>query len=49
MRHHSGYIRLAFVIEGLLVLLLMLENDNHVFKWVEEAFTDEIQHLDHQV
>ncbi|CDY17809.1 BnaC08g04230D [Brassica napus] len=22
---------------------LRLENDNHVFKWVDEAFTDEIQ------
>ncbi|CAN7046490.1 unnamed protein product [Brassica oleracea var. botrytis] len=26
-----------------------LENDNHVFKWVDEAFTDEIQQLDNQV
>ncbi|XP_018476848.1 uncharacterized protein At4g04775-like [Raphanus sativus] len=26
-----------------------LENDNHVFKWVDEAFTDEIQQLDYQV
>ncbi|CAN6907567.1 unnamed protein product [Brassica oleracea] len=26
-----------------------LENDNHVIKWVEEAFTDEIQQLDNQV
>ncbi|CAF2086143.1 unnamed protein product [Brassica napus] len=26
-----------------------LENDNHVFKWVDEAFTDEIQRLDYQV
>ncbi|WZZ45299.1 hypothetical protein YC2023_041558 [Brassica napus] len=49
MRRHQGYIRLAFVIEGLLVLVLMLENDNHVFKWVDEAFTNEIQQLDNQV
>ncbi|KAL0656090.1 hypothetical protein Bca4012_076674 [Brassica carinata] len=28
---------------------LRLENDNHVIKWVEEAFTDEIQQLDNQV
>ncbi|WZZ60514.1 uncharacterized protein At4g04775-like [Brassica napus] len=28
---------------------LRLENDNHVFKWVDEAFTDEIQQLDNQV
>ncbi|KAF8053318.1 hypothetical protein N665_1431s0002 [Sinapis alba] len=27
---------------------LSLENDNHVFKWVDEAFTDEIQQLDYQ-
>ncbi|KAL0730466.1 hypothetical protein Bca4012_026559 [Brassica carinata] len=27
----------------------MLENDNHVFKWVDEALTDEIQQLDYQV
>ncbi|XP_056843334.1 uncharacterized protein At4g04775-like [Raphanus sativus] len=26
-----------------------LENDNHVFKWVDEAFTDEIQQLDYQI
>ncbi|CAF2152489.1 unnamed protein product [Brassica rapa subsp. narinosa] len=26
-----------------------LENDNHIFKWVDEAFTDEIQQLDYQV
>ncbi|KAL0847085.1 hypothetical protein Bca101_020331 [Brassica carinata] len=26
-----------------------LENDNHVFKWVDEAFTDEIQQLDCRV
>ncbi|CAN6846193.1 unnamed protein product [Brassica oleracea] len=26
-----------------------LENDNHNFKWVDEAFTDEIQQLDYQV
>uniref|UniRef100_A0A0D3CGG0 Uncharacterized protein n=1 Tax=Brassica oleracea var. oleracea TaxID=109376 RepID=A0A0D3CGG0_BRAOL len=26
-----------------------LENDNHVFKWIDEAFTDEIQQLDNQV
>ncbi|XP_048635066.1 uncharacterized protein At4g04775-like [Brassica napus] len=26
-----------------------LENDNHVFKWVDEAFTDEIQQLNYQV
>ncbi|CAN6990083.1 unnamed protein product, partial [Brassica rapa subsp. trilocularis] len=26
-----------------------LENDDHVFKWVDEAFTDEIQQLDNQV
>ncbi|XP_056847415.1 uncharacterized protein At4g04775-like [Raphanus sativus] len=26
-----------------------LENDNHVFKWVDVAFTDEIQQLDYQV
>ncbi|RID75622.1 hypothetical protein BRARA_B02657, partial [Brassica rapa] len=26
-----------------------LENDNHIFKWVDEAFTDEIQKLDYQV
>ncbi|XP_013624930.1 PREDICTED: uncharacterized protein At4g04775-like [Brassica oleracea var. oleracea] len=26
-----------------------LENDNHIFKWVDKAFTDEIQHLDYQV
>lgn len=24
-------------------------NDNHVFKWVDEAFKDEIQQLDNQV
>ncbi|XP_013694485.1 uncharacterized protein At4g04775-like [Brassica napus] len=28
---------------------LYLENDNHVFKWVDEAFTNEIQQLDNQV
>ncbi|CAG7905527.1 hypothetical protein BRARA_D00353 [Brassica rapa] len=28
---------------------LRLENDNHVFKWVDKAFTDEIQQLDNQV
>ncbi|KAF8113081.1 hypothetical protein N665_0057s0033 [Sinapis alba] len=28
---------------------LRLENDDHVFKWVDEAFTDEIQQLDYQV
>ncbi|KAL0723276.1 hypothetical protein Bca4012_037875 [Brassica carinata] len=28
---------------------LRLENDNHIFKWVDEAFTDEIQQLDYQV
>ncbi|KAL0722813.1 hypothetical protein Bca4012_037412 [Brassica carinata] len=27
----------------------LLENDNHVFKLVDEAFTDEIQQLDYQV
>ncbi|CAN7047697.1 unnamed protein product [Brassica oleracea var. botrytis] len=26
-----------------------LENDNHIFKWVDEAFIDEIQQLDYQV
>uniref|UniRef100_A0A0D3D2R8 GRF-type domain-containing protein n=1 Tax=Brassica oleracea var. oleracea TaxID=109376 RepID=A0A0D3D2R8_BRAOL len=26
-----------------------LENDNHIFKWVDEAFTDEIRQLDYQV
>ncbi|CAN7000659.1 unnamed protein product [Brassica oleracea var. botrytis] len=26
-----------------------LENDNHIFKWVDEAFTDEIQQLYYQV
>ncbi|RID46050.1 hypothetical protein BRARA_I02737 [Brassica rapa] len=26
-----------------------LENDDHVFKWVDEAFTYEIQQLDNQV
>ncbi|KAL0729158.1 hypothetical protein Bca4012_025251 [Brassica carinata] len=26
-----------------------LVNDNHLFKWVDEAFTDEIQALDNQV
>ncbi|CDY35857.1 BnaC09g37890D [Brassica napus] len=26
-----------------------LENDNHVFKWIDEAFTDEIQQLENQV
>ncbi|WZZ59906.1 uncharacterized protein At4g04775-like [Brassica napus] len=26
-----------------------LGNDNHIFKWVDEAFTDEIQQLDYQV
>ncbi|CAN6814517.1 unnamed protein product [Brassica oleracea] len=26
-----------------------LENDNHIFKWVDEAFTDEIQQLDYQI
>ncbi|CAF1947075.1 unnamed protein product [Brassica oleracea var. botrytis] len=26
-----------------------LENDNHIFKWVVEVFTDEIQQLDNQV
>ncbi|KAF2588421.1 hypothetical protein F2Q70_00040482 [Brassica cretica] len=25
------------------------KNDNHIFKWVDEAFTDEIQQLDYQV
>ena len=29
--------------------MLYLENDNHVFKWVDEAFTDEIQQLNYQV
>ncbi|KAL0647414.1 hypothetical protein Bca4012_045705 [Brassica carinata] len=24
-------------------------NDNHVFKWIDEAFTDEIQQLENQV
>ncbi|RID79465.1 hypothetical protein BRARA_A02201 [Brassica rapa] len=28
---------------------LRLENDDHVFKWVDEAFTDEIQQLDYHV
>ncbi|XP_013632782.1 PREDICTED: uncharacterized protein At4g04775-like [Brassica oleracea var. oleracea] len=28
---------------------LRLENDNHVFKWVDEAFTDEIQQMNNQV
>ncbi|KAL0730682.1 hypothetical protein Bca4012_026776 [Brassica carinata] len=28
---------------------LRLENDDHVFKWVDEAFTDEIQQLHNQV
>ncbi|CAN6871955.1 unnamed protein product, partial [Brassica oleracea] len=28
---------------------LRLENDNHVFKWIDEAFTDEIQQLENQV
>ncbi|KAF8101313.1 hypothetical protein N665_0207s0009 [Sinapis alba] len=28
---------------------LRLENDDHVLKWVDEAFTDEIQQLDYQV
>ncbi|KAF8062869.1 hypothetical protein N665_1190s0007 [Sinapis alba] len=28
---------------------LRLKNDGHVFKWVDEAFTDEIQQLDYQV
>ncbi|KAF8105938.1 hypothetical protein N665_0151s0031 [Sinapis alba] len=28
---------------------LKLENDDHVFKWVDEAFNDEIQQLDYQV
>ncbi|KAG5384504.1 hypothetical protein IGI04_035974 [Brassica rapa subsp. trilocularis] len=26
-----------------------LENENHIFKWVDEAFTDEIQQLDYHV
>ncbi|KAF8116722.1 hypothetical protein N665_0015s0093 [Sinapis alba] len=26
---------------------LRLENDDHVFKWVDEAFPDEIQQLDY--
>ncbi|RID52655.1 hypothetical protein BRARA_G00106 [Brassica rapa] len=26
-----------------------LENDNHIFKWFDEAFTDEIRQLDYQV
>ncbi|WZZ16051.1 hypothetical protein YC2023_109140 [Brassica napus] len=26
-----------------------LEKDNHIFKWVDEAFTDKIQQLDYQV
>ncbi|CAN6929715.1 unnamed protein product [Brassica oleracea var. botrytis] len=26
-----------------------LMNDNHVFKWVDEAFKDEIQQLNYQV
>nr|VDD24263.1 unnamed protein product [Brassica oleracea] len=28
---------------------MKLENDNHIFKWVDEAFTDEIQQLDYQM
>ncbi|KAF8113510.1 hypothetical protein N665_0049s0026 [Sinapis alba] len=28
---------------------LKLENDDHVFKWVDEAFPGEIQQLDYQV
>ncbi|KAF8049529.1 hypothetical protein N665_2186s0003 [Sinapis alba] len=28
---------------------LRLKNDDHVFKWVNEAFTDEIQQLDYQI
>ncbi|CAG7885746.1 unnamed protein product [Brassica rapa] len=31
-------------IEGFLT-----KNENHIFKWVDEAFTDEIQQLDYQV
>ncbi|KAF8088724.1 hypothetical protein N665_0532s0083 [Sinapis alba] len=27
---------------------LRLENDDHVYKWIDEAFTDEIQQLDYQ-
>ncbi|KAL0715481.1 hypothetical protein Bca4012_064803 [Brassica carinata] len=29
--------------------IIGLENDNHVFKWVDETFTDEIQQLHYQV
>ncbi|CAN7110737.1 unnamed protein product [Brassica rapa subsp. narinosa] len=29
--------------------LRVLSNDDHVFKWVDEAFTDEIQQLDYHV
>ncbi|KAF8112830.1 hypothetical protein N665_0060s0013, partial [Sinapis alba] len=32
----------------LYVASLRLENDDHVFKWVYEALTDEIQQLDYQ-
>ncbi|KAF8105937.1 hypothetical protein N665_0151s0030 [Sinapis alba] len=33
----------------LYVASLRLENDDHVFKWVDEAFSDKIQQLDYQV
>lgn len=29
--------------------MLYLLDDNHVFKWAKEAFTEEIQQLDYQV
>uniref|UniRef100_A0A0D3CHM3 GRF-type domain-containing protein n=1 Tax=Brassica oleracea var. oleracea TaxID=109376 RepID=A0A0D3CHM3_BRAOL len=28
---------------------VVAENDNRIFKWVDEAFTDEIQQLDYKV
>ncbi|WZZ34665.1 hypothetical protein YC2023_018066 [Brassica napus] len=47
MRLKGRYVRVALAIEGFLTEVL--ENDNHNFKWVDEAFTDEIQQLDYQV
>ena len=46
MRLKGRYIRLAL---GILVSMRLKERFNHVFKWVYEAFTDEIQQLEYQV
>ncbi|CAF1947728.1 unnamed protein product [Brassica napus] len=44
--HIAGIIGVAMRLKGRYV---RLENDNHIFKWVDEAFTDEIRQLDYQV